>query len=361
MEYVKGELARGLGDWEQRLEHRAGEVDARRHRARRAARRTRRSQVVPRPGDPRASPARVLDPDPRDRPRVSCAVARRRTTRGRGRDAAGLPARDRQDSAADRRGGARPRPCASSARRRRGAARGWSRPTCASSCQLREAVPRPRRAVPRPDPRGQPRPHRGGAPLRSGAQRQVHHLRGVVDPAGDHARPVGSEPHLLAAGEAVAARPRGSAQHLRARRSSWTGRRPRRRSPRTSTSRRPTPTRCMPISGDDVSLSDAVGARRRRAGAGQTAAAGDRCRRSRTSSCTGGARRRCARAMGELDPKEREVMRTAFRARRGRAADAAGDRRPAAPVARARPPDRVAREGEAAAQPATNGVLSYLN
>ncbi len=57
---------------------------------------------------------------------------------------------------------------------------------------------------------------------------------------------------------------------------------------------------------------------------------------------------RCG-GLGELDEKEREVVRLRFGLERRRAADAAGDRRPPAPVARARPADRIAREGQAAA------------
>ena len=76
---------------------------------------------------------------------------------------------------------------------------------------VREAVSPARRRLPRPDPRGQPRAARGGAPLRPVAQRQVHHLRRLVDPPGDHARAVRPAAPVRAADEALRRRPAASA------------------------------------------------------------------------------------------------------------------------------------------------------
>ena len=63
----------------------------------------------------------------------------------------------------------------------------WSKATSVRR-QLYQAMPRPRRVLPRPDSRRKPRPDGSGPALRSGPERQVHHLRGVVDPPGAHAR-----------------------------------------------------------------------------------------------------------------------------------------------------------------------------
>ena len=72
--------------------------------------------------------------------------------------------------------------------------------------QLRQAISRAGRPLPRPDPRRQSRTDGGGAPLRSGAERQVHHLRGLVGSAGDHARAVRSDPRFYVAAEAFGGR-----------------------------------------------------------------------------------------------------------------------------------------------------------
>ena len=63
MEYVKKELARGLGDWEQRLGTALVKVVARRNRAGRAAApNPSHARSVPRPGEPGASPERLPIP-----------------------------------------------------------------------------------------------------------------------------------------------------------------------------------------------------------------------------------------------------------------------------------------------------------
>ena len=180
--------------------------------------------------------------------------------------------------------------------------------------QLRQALPDIRRPFPRSDPRRQPRADRGGAAVRSVAQRQVHHVRA----SGGSAQAI---LHLLTDETRVAA-----ARRCRSTR------------------------RC--VGGSDATGARAVGAARagnRAAGRGRDSlrrdVAGVRsARRSRIST------RRSARSC-------------ALRFGLGRHNDsphAAGNRRPAAPDAREGPPDRSAREGKAAAVPPGDGASTTV-
>src|SRR5439155_13730785 len=217
--------------------------------------------------------------------------------------------------------------------------------------QLREAVSRPRRFLPRSHSRRQSRPDGGRAPLRSRAERQVHHLRGVVGAAGHHARALRADARVFAAAEAL-----------------------RRRGPvRTRGGRAHRAARSLPDDDGDCAGSGHLGGGRGRADAdrderrvaqrprGRCARrigrprdwgsdrTGDRAaRRRRVDPCgRGRAYSRRPRRAGRERARGRPA---ALRPRpRRRTAHAPGGRRRARTVARAHPPDRSAREGEAAA------------
>ena len=108
-----------------------------------------------------------------------------------------------------------------------------------------------------------------------------------------------------------------------------------------------------PGGGDDVSLSDPVGDGRAGGRDTRSAELGDMLAQDGVTPIEETMIHQAdldelTAALGDLDGKEREVVRLRFGLDDDRAAHAAGDRRPAAPVARARAPDRIAREGKAA-------------
>src|SRR6266567_6752876 len=67
---------------------------------------------------------------------------------------------------------------------------------------VRETVSRPRRVVSRSHSRRQSRPHRSRAPIRSVAEREVHHLRRLVDSRGDDACALRPDACVLLSAEA---------------------------------------------------------------------------------------------------------------------------------------------------------------